>query len=52
VVSSQVIHEPCGVGPPAQLTIVPLRLMKSFTSSRSPSGRTSSDVVEPPPRLS
>src|SRR5690349_4682542 len=52
VVSSQESHEPHGVGPPAQLMIVPLRLMKSRTSVADPSGarRTSRDVQPPPPR--
>src|SRR5690606_37118132 len=48
--SSQVSQLCHGVGPPAQLTIVPFRLMKSRTTSGTPPSamRTSSEVVHPP----
>jgi hypothetical protein len=51
VVSSQVIQVPHGVGPPAQLTVVPLMLTKSRINSRVV-GWTSSEVVQPPAFLS
>ena len=46
-VSSHEIHEPQGMSPPAQLFIVPLRLVNE--SSTSPKGVTSTVVVPPSP---
>ena len=45
-VSSQVIHVPHGVAPPAQLKFVPFRLVQIPASPRS---RVTSSVVVPPP---
>ncbi len=49
-VSSQVIHAPHGMPPPAQFIIVPLRLVHA--SSTSPNGVTRIDVVPPRPKRS
>ena len=49
-VSSQVIHDPHGMPPPAQFICVPLRLVNA--SATSPVGETRAVVVPPRAELS
>jgi hypothetical protein len=46
VVSSHVSHVPRGVGPPAQLRMVPLRL--AWWSTKAPASGSNTSVVVPP----
>src|SRR3546814_4613946 len=48
-VSSQVSQVPAGVGPPAQLRMVPLRL--AWCSTRRPAPESNTSVVVPPAEL-